>query len=270
MRENYYYGQGKVFLAPRDNKRAFRWVGDVSSLKIAFSYEQQITKASRGGQLYQNQRIITGASGSISSTWHNFSVENLALLLGAQPVDEPFSFNEQFAIPDGVVKGDIIALPHTTIFNVSINGLERDADYVVDRQFGTIEFLVTPKSAGLIAAYEHLFNQWLPFFSAKTQEFYLRFQGVNLAEDSAPLLLELYRVSVDPLAALEMISSGNDLSGIDMTSLILPDFNQHTESVFSYFGKLQIVNSSSSQPPQTALMYDGRANYDGQYQYRGK
>lgn len=270
MRENYYYGQGKVFLAPRDNKRAFRWVGDVSALKIAFSYEQQITKASRGGKLYQSQRIITGASGSISSTWHNFSVENLALLLGAQLVDEPFSFNEQFAIPDGIVKGDIIALPHTTVFNVSINGLERDVDYVVDRQFGTIEFLVTPGTAGLIAVYEHLFNQWLPFFSAKTQEFYLRFQGMNLAEDSAPVLLELYRVSVDPLATLEMISSGTDIAGVDMTSLILPDFNQQTGTAFSYFGRMQIISSQRSQPPQGILTYDGRANYDGKYQYRGK
>lgn len=265
MRENYYYGQGKVFLAPRDNKRAFRWVGDVSSLKIAFSYEQQITKASRGGQLYQNQRIITGASGSISSTWHNFSVENLALLLGAQPVDEPFSFNEQFALPDGIVKGDIIALPHTTIFNVSIHGLERDADYVVDRQFGTIEFLATPDVTGMIAEYDHLFNQWLPFFSVKPQEFYLRFQGVNLAEDSTPVLLELYRVSVDPLATLEMISSGMDIAGMDMTSLILPDFNQQASSVFSYFGQIQLVTPQS--PP---LTYNGRADYDGQYRYRGK
>ncbi|WP_116397501.1 hypothetical protein [Klebsiella quasipneumoniae] len=270
MRENYYYGQGKVFLAPRDNKRAFRWVGDVSTLKIAFSYEQQITKASRGGQLYQSQRIITGASGSVSSTWHNFSVENLALLLGAQPVDEPFSFNEQFALPDGIVKGDIIALPHTTVFNVSINGLERDADYVVDRQYGTIEFLVTPETVGLIAAYEHLFNQWLPFFSAKTQEFYLRFQGVNLAEDSAPVLLELYRVSIDPLAALEMISSGNSIAAMDMTSLILPDFTHQAESAFSYFGKLQVVNYQSPQSPLSPLTYNGRAKYDGQYQYRGK
>ncbi|EPF2861825.1 hypothetical protein ACSRAQ_004105 [Klebsiella pneumoniae] len=264
MRENYYYGQGKVFLAPGDNKHAFRWVGDVSSLKIAFSYEQQITKASRGGQLYQNQRIITGTSGSISSTWHNFSVENLALLLGAQPVDEPFSFNEQFALPDGIVKGDIIALPHTTVFNVSINGLERDADYIVDRQFGMIEFLATPESSGLIAAYEHLFNQWLPFFSAETQEFYLRFQGVNLAEDSSPVLLELYRVSVDPLAALEMISSGNDIAGMEMASVILPDFSQQRGTAFSYFGKMQLV----TQPP--SLTYNGKASFDGTYQYRGK
>ncbi|HCI6822659.1 TPA: hypothetical protein NPP85_002111 [Klebsiella variicola subsp. variicola] len=264
MRENYYYGQGKVFLAPRDNKRVFRWVGDVSTLKIAFSYEQQITKASRGGQLYQNQRIITGASGSISSTWHNFSVENLALLLGAQPVDEPFSFNEQFAIPDGIVKGDIIALPHTTVFNVKINGLERDTDYVVDRQFGMIEFLVTPESAGLIAVYEHLFNQWLPFFSAKTQEFYLRFQGMNLAEDSAPVLLELYRVSIDPLSTLEMISSGNDIAGMEMTSVILPDFNQHEPSPFSYFGRIHLVT------PQPNLTYNGQVKYDGKHQYRGK
>ncbi|HDZ1194694.1 hypothetical protein ACQX9G_04000 [Klebsiella pneumoniae] len=270
MRENYYYGQGKVFLAPRDNKRAFRWVGDVSTLKIAFSYEQQITKASRGGQLYQNQRIITGASGSVSSTWHNFSVENLALLLGAKTVDEPFSGNEAMILPGGITQGDIIALPHTTVFNVAIAGLQRDVDYVVDRQFGTIEFLSTPATGVRTAEYDHLYNQWLPFFSATPQEFYLRFQGINLAEGSAPVLLELYRVSVDPLAALEMINSGNDLSGIDMTSLILPDFNQQVESIFSYFGRMQIIAPQSPQLPQIALTYDGRANYDGKYQYRGK
>ncbi|HGN9414338.1 hypothetical protein M2638_11590 [Klebsiella pneumoniae] len=269
MRENYYYGQGKVFLAPRDNKRAFRWVGDVSTLKIAFSYEQQITKTSRGGQLYQNQRIITGANGSISSTWHNFSVENLSLLLGAQQLDEPFSFNEQFALPDGIVKGDIIALPHTTVYNVSINGLERDTDYVIDRQFGTIEFLATPEYAGRVVVYEHLINRWLPFFSAKTQELCLRFQGINLA-DAAPVLLELYRVSVDPLAALELINSGSDIAGMDMTSLILPDFDQRVESNLGYFGRLQVVTPQPQQPAQTALTYNGQANYDGQYQYRGK
>ncbi|MGS4242411.1 hypothetical protein ACKUS5_22620 [Serratia marcescens] len=164
MQENYYYGQGKVFLAPRDNKRAFRWVGDVSSLKIAFSYEQQVTKASRGGMLYQDKRIITGASGSLSSTWHNFSAENLALLLGARIVDEPFAIDGEFSLPEGIVRGDVIALPHTTVFNVSIDGLSKESDYVVDRQWGTIEFLITPSSQKLVVRYEYLLNQSLPFF----------------------------------------------------------------------------------------------------------
>ena len=67
-----------------------------------------------------------------------------------------------------------------------------------------------------------------------------------------------------------MISSGNDISGIDMTSLILPEFNQQAESVFSFFGRIQVMPPHLPQPPQTALTYNGRANYDGQHQYRGK
>lgn len=264
MQENYYYGQGKVFLAPRDNKRSFRWVGDVSALKISFSYEQQITKSSRGGQLFQNQRIITGVSGSISSTWHNFSVENLALLFGAQSVSEPFSFNEQFSLPDGIVVGDVIALPHTTVFNVKIEGLESGVDYEVERQWGEIKFLITPSGSSLIATYEHLYNQSIPFFSANSQEFCLRYRGINLAEGYAPVLLELSKVSVDPLSVMEMISSGNDIAAIDMTSIILPDFSQQTESVFSYFGKLKFVTQ------QPSLTYDGSTSFDGKNQYRGE
>ncbi|MGS4301903.1 phage tail tube protein [Serratia marcescens] len=264
MQENYYYGQGKVFLAPRDNKRAFRWVGDVSSLKIAFSYEQQVTKASRGGMLYQDKRIITGASGSLSSTWHNFSAENLALLLGARIVDEPFAIDGEFSLPEGIVRGDVIALPHTTVFNVSIDGLSKESDYVVDRQWGTIEFLITPSSQKLVVRYEYLLNQSLPFFSTGEQELHLRYQGVNLAEGFSPVLLELYRLSVDPLATLEMITNENNLGGLEMTSIILPDFNQKTNTAFSYFGRLQAVT------PYPTLTYNGQASYDGKYRYRGK
>ncbi|HAV2045398.1 TPA: hypothetical protein JHJ56_003032 [Raoultella ornithinolytica] len=263
MRENYYYGQGKVFLAPRDNKRAFRWVGDVSSLKIAFSYEQQITKASRGGKLHQNQRIITGASGSISSTWHDFSVENLALLLGAQKIDEPFSGNERFELPDGIVKGDIIALPHTTVFNVNIAGSQYGVDYIVNRTFGTIEFISTPDPGVNTVEYDHLYNRWLSLFSVKPLEFCLRFHGVNLADSSSSALLELYRISVDPLAVLEMINSGNDIASLEMTSLILPDFTQPFHPIFNHFGRLQIISDTPG------LIYNNQAKYDEKHQYRG-
>lgn len=61
-----------------------------------------------------------------------------------------------------------------------------------------------------------------------------------------------------------MISSGNDIAGLDMTSLILPDFNQQNKSPFNYFGHLQMVKRLPT------LTYNGQAKYDGIHQYRGK
>ncbi|MGS4242410.1 hypothetical protein ACKUS5_22615 [Serratia marcescens] len=92
----------------------------------------------------------------------------------------------------------------------------------------------------------------------------MRYQGVNLAEGFSPVLLELYRLSVDPLATLEMITNENNLGGLEMTSIILPDFNQKTNTAFSYFGRLQAVT------PYPTLTYNGQASYDGKYRYRGK
>ncbi|OJT38470.1 hypothetical protein [Serratia plymuthica] len=264
MRENYYYGQGKVFLAPRDNKRSLRWVGDVSSLEISFSYEQKITKTSRSGQLFQNKRFITGLTGSIRSSWHNFSTENLATLLGAQVSNEPFSYTEQVELPEGIVKGDLLALPHTTVFSVKVGGLESGKDYVIDRQWGTLEFLVTPAHQPLIVSYEHLANRSLSLFSEEKPEFHLRYQGVNMAEDLKPILFEIFRISIDPLAVLELISSGNDTASMEMTALIMPDLSRMDASVFSYFGRMQLVT------PQPSLTYDGLITHNGKHQYRGK
>lgn len=264
MRENYYYGQGKVFLAPCDNKRSFRWVGDVSSLEVSFSYEQKTKKISRAGQLFQNKRFITELTGGLRSTWHDFSTENLSLLFGARLKKEPFSFSEHVELPSGIVKGDLIALPHTTVFGVKVSGLEVGTDYLIDRQWGTLEFLVTPQHQPLTVRYEHLANESIPLFSGGSSEFQLRYQGINMAEDCKPVLLEIYRLSINPLAVLELINTGSQLAGIEVTGMIMPDLSRMDSSVFSYFGRMQLTT------PQPSLTYDGVIQHDGQHQYRGK
>jgi hypothetical protein len=264
--DDYYYGQGKVYLARRNaNGRsgAMRWVGDVSALNINFTFAQQTTKVSRGGLLLPAQQYKTAQSASVSSTWHDFSAENLALVLGSVPLVEPFSVKGEDVLPAGIIKGDIYSLPHTTIFNVVIAGLKNNIDYYVDRNWGTIEFLVTPAKKSFAVNYEYLQNQSLPLFTAPSVELSLRYQGMNIAKDNAPILVELYRLVLEPLATLELINTGNNLSGLETTAQLLADVSRKNVSDFGYFGRVQMVKSLPS------LTYDGEANYNGKHRYKG-
>ncbi|WP_447888575.1 phage tail tube protein [Serratia fonticola] len=263
---DYYYGQGKVFLARRlANGRtgAMRWVGDVSALNVNFTFEQQATKVSRGGVLLPAQLYKTAQSASISSTWHYFSAENLALVLGAVPVVEPFSIKAEDELPAGISQGDIYSLPHTAVFNVEVEDLKNDVDYIVDRQWGTIEFLVTPANKPFLVKYEHLQNQSLPLFTSTPVELSLRYQGVNIAQDNAPTLVELYRLVLEPLATLELINTSNSMPGMEMAAQLLADLSRKNVSEFGHFGRIQLVNR------QTALTYNGKAAHNGQHKYRG-
>ncbi|MBA0182013.1 hypothetical protein [Pectobacterium carotovorum] len=49
---------------------------------------------------------------------------------------------------------------------------------------------------------------------------------LNLAENSRKTLIELYRVNIDPVGMLELINTGNNLVGLETTSLILPDLQE--------------------------------------------
>ncbi|MBN3191567.1 hypothetical protein H4F64_15295 [Pectobacterium brasiliense] len=58
-------------------------------------------------------------------------------------------------------------------------------------------------------------NRWLQESELSTT--------LNLAENSRKTLIELYRVNIDPVGMLELINTGNNLVGLETTSLISPD-----------------------------------------------
>ena len=110
MSNEYYYGQGKVFLSQL-NSGQWRWIGDVSSLKINFEFEEQYSKRSIGGKLVNSKRYITFIGGNVTATWFDRSVENLELLLRGKSVSHQQSWAEdEFR---NIKSGMTIYLQHT-------------------------------------------------------------------------------------------------------------------------------------------------------------
>ncbi|QET52226.1 hypothetical protein [Klebsiella michiganensis] len=55
------------------------------------------------------------------------------------------------------------------------------------------------------------------------------------------MLLELWRMTFDPLTVLELINNATSLSGMETSSAVLPDLNRQAADVFGLFGRIVMI-----------------------------
>ncbi|WP_347253455.1 hypothetical protein [Leminorella grimontii] len=245
--ETYYYGQGKVYLALRNEQGqplAWRWVGDVDSLSVALSVENFDHKESYTGQRSAVRRINTGKDGTVNSTWYEYSPENLATLLyGEQVADASGSVTGE-ALPLNIKAGDRYSLQHQQVSAVVIGSLVEGTDYTVDPEFGAIEFL-TAQAGPTTVNYSHGSSINSTMFTQPVKELAMRYEGMNLAEDNAKIIVELYKIQFDPVAALNLINTDTSLSGLETTAGVLMDTQRPSDSALGRYGRIIHVGSAA-------------------------
>lgn len=263
---DYYYGQGKLYLARRNSAGqalSWRWVGDVSALNIELEFEEKKSRASVGGRLVNSQRYITALEGKITSTWHELAVENLQALLLAKSFSQIPDVYAQDILPEGIVAGDRLTLQNQNVWGCSIENMENGEDYIVDSLWGAITFLITPSIQPVVVDYQHPGNTVLPITEGVTEEYSLRYEGVNLAENNSPVLVEIYRVSFDPVATLALINTETELSRLETTASILYDGQKSNDELLGRLGRIVLFKRLSG------ITHNGAIRYNGVYRHRG-
>lgn len=265
MNDTYYYGQGKVFLSVRHPETSkadiWRWVGDVSALTLKLSFEQSERKISRGGVVLTSERRYTAFAASLASVWHDFSADNLALLFFGKTSRVIQNWQNGEVLPAGITAGDRVALVYQNIREVSISGLVEGTDYEVDYVFGAVSFLTTPPQQPVSVTYDYAGSQSVSLLNATSPEVSLRYEGINLAEGGKKVLLELWRMTFDPLTVLELINNATSLSGMETSSAVLPDLNRQAADVFGLFGRIVLIEDFMT------ITYDGTIDFDGKYTF---
>ena len=237
--ETYSYGQGKVYLGENKGteKPILRWVGDVSELSVSLSVEEFTHKESYSGQRQEVRKLITGKSGEVSIKFHEFSAENLSLmLLGSAQKIEAGSVSGE-ALPTNIAVGDTIALAYPNVSSVVIDGLTENTDFVVDSTFGRLEFLKAVSEAKTVN-YSYGAIQNVAMLSEQPKNLYLRFEGVNLAEDNQFQVIELYKVNFNPTEALNLINNENNLDGLSAKAKVLADTSKVGDKTLGRFGRV--------------------------------
>lgn len=248
--ETYYYGQGRIELATyaaNGNLGAWRWVGDVSAFSPKFSTDKVTHKESYSGKKGVVRSFAIGPAGTIDMTWHQLDATNLALVLQGTVSDAAQGSFSALALPTTLAVGDTFDLGHLGVSDVVITDstatpvtLVEGTHYTLDPNFGTgtilsLDGLTQPfKAAGSYAA-----TRAVGFFAAAPSNVALRYRGVNLAENNAPVEAMFYKVTTDPLQELALITTGDDVAGAQVTANLLLDTSKPASGALGQFGYIK-------------------------------
>lgn len=256
--ETYYYGQGRIFSRPvgAAGGGGWQWWGDVSELSFGGSDESVAHKESYSGTKSTVRKFSIGGDRTLSGTLHQVDTASLARLLRGSVTEIPGGPVAAEAFPADVAEGDTLKLDFP--FNVS-NLVITDSKsgspvtvtpehYELDAAHGSIRFLTLPTGGGAYiqlfkAAYTHAGARQVAFFNAPPQELALRYEGINLAEGGAPVIVEFYKVSAAPLQELALITSGNELAGMKFEAEALLDSSKSASGALGQFGRYLQINA---------------------------
>lgn len=249
--EYYFYGQGKVWsrrLNPAGGGQAkWRWWGDVSQLTLAMELEKLQHRESYSGNKGIARDFPISKAMTVNATAHQLDTDSLAeLVYGAtSAVDAGSVVGESLGT---VAAGDTLKLDFTGVSDLVVTDSAgspvtvADTHYVLDGRFGSLEFLTLPTSPAptmpLLAAYDHAANKQVNLLTQAQPIIEFRYEGINLAENNAPVVIELYRMSTDPLQELALINNDTSLSGVPIACAALIDTSKPATGPLGQFGRI--------------------------------
>lgn len=248
----HYYGQGAIDLAPiaaDGTLGAFAWVGDVSAFSLKPTSDQVQHKESYSGQRGLTDDFPVGAALTIDMTLHQFSpaalarvargavVNTIAGTVTAESLGSPDVGAEIYLANPGV--SDLVITDTTTS---SPKTLVEGTDYSVDLNFGRVTILnITGLVPPFAAAYSYAARNSVGILKTGQQKYALKFRGLNLAEGNAPVIIDIYKLSMGIVQQLDMITTGNDVAGMQVTGAALIDTSKAATAALGQFGAITQV-----------------------------
>ena len=262
--DHYFSGQGVVLLAERDangNPLGFLPVGNVSDLKITVSTSTLEHKESHTGQRGTDLRLTTETKAALSMTMENFVAKNLARVSRGSESD----------IAAGSVAGEqvkgfegfVTALAHVKVSTVVVKtdeatpktltaypGTGGKWDYKLNADAGSILLnadaatqdklaTVTPGADGSIALkvdYAYAAQTLVDALTQGAKELFMRFEGLNTADENSPVVVEVFKFSTDPFKELALIGDG--VQSFVLDGSVLADTTRQTGSKYFNVKKL--------------------------------
>lgn len=248
----YFLGQGKVFIAQRDaagNPKAMRWLGDVDDVKISLKTGKVERKESWSGERAKAMSLTIDKEASVDLTLMEFSQQNLSLALFGKIITTAAGSVTGEQLPSGLVVGDRVAFKNPTVSAVVITDSAatpapvNSAKYEVDPKYGALTVKdVTGFTQPLIAAYSHGAVDSVAVFGNAPSEMFLRYEGINLAQDGKPIIVELYRVKSEPLKELSLITDKQ--AEMKISAEVLIDGTKAADADLGRFGRILQVSSA--------------------------
>ncbi len=251
----YFIGRGKLYVSDRDvngQPTGFEWMGNVPSLALNTNQQTTEHQESYSGRDLTDKVVGGAITASLSFTAEEMTKQNLARFLfgtvtdiaGATVTDESLTAS----------LGKYISL--TNINLSSFTSLTTDpagttytegTDYTVDLKSGMLEILSTGTivdASALLASYAIVGAEKVSAFTGNVnKDYWLRFAGLNQADNLAPCVIDIPKFRFNPVGSMELINE--NFNQIDVGGEIQFDPLQPDNTEDGGFFKIQITPVST-------------------------
>jgi hypothetical protein len=245
----YFRGQGRVYAAVRDvsgNPGKLIWLGNVSALSVTLETETLEHQESYSGQRLTDLKLIVGKTAQVEATLESWDLDNLALGLYGQTVAVTGAAVTNEVLPNTLVANDIVKTVHPKISSVTVKDsatptaatLVANTNYEIENaSFGRIKIL-NPASfvQPLKVDYTYAARKDVGMFTQPVPERSLIFHGLNTAVGNTPMVVELFRVQLNPLSQLPLI--GDEVAAFTLAGEALVDDTKSPANALGQFGRI--------------------------------
>lgn len=245
----YFRGQGRVYAAERDvsgNIGNLVWLGNCPALNITLETETLEHQESYSGQRLTDLKLIIGKTAQVEITLESWDLDNLALGLYGETVAVTGAAVTNENLPDNLAVGDIVQLRHPKISALTMTdsatptpaSLTAGTHYEIeDAVFGRIKILnIGTFDQPFRANYTYAARKDVGMFTEPVPERSLIFHGLNTAVGNQGMMVELFRVQLNPLSQLPLI--GDEVAQFTLSGEALVDDTKSPAAVLGQFGRI--------------------------------
>lgn len=232
VKNQYYSGQGSLSLGLKDPNtgeimEGLRPVGNVSALTLGITTEQFEHTESCSGARGVDFSLNTEVNVSVGITMESLNRENLALVTnGSSAVTLPGSVTDEAIIAGAV--NNFVPLKNISVSNVIVSDsagtpLSEDVDYTFDERSGMV--CVLPGGAitsgdDLLVDYDFgSYDNIQGFTGGANPVRWARFAGLNTADEDKAVVVDIFSLSIAPLAELALINDELAQMAVEATAL---------------------------------------------------
>ena len=248
----YFSGQGRVYIGARDangNPQGLNFVGNVPDLKISLSVETLEHQESTSGQRLTDLQLIKTKKGEFACTLEELIPVNLSLALYGTSVDQTSGTVTAEALPNPVTVGSLYLLAKQNVSSVVVSDASGtpktlpESQYSLNAKHGSLS--INDKTTGgpyvepFSVDYAYGATQATALFTQPLPERWIRFEGLNAADSNREVVIDLYRVAINPAKDLSVI--GTELLKLELSGQVLADTFKSVSGELGQFGRVVML-----------------------------
>lgn len=248
----YFSGQGRVYIGARDgngNPEGLSYVGNVPELKVSLSVETLEHQESTSGQRLTDLQLIKTKKGEFSCTLEELIPVNLGLALYGTTTEQTSGTVSDETLANPISVGNLYLLANQNVSSVVVKDSSATpqtipaSQYQLNAKHGSliINDLTTggPYVEPLMVDYAYGAAQSTSMFTQPLPERWIRFEGLNTADSNREVVIDLYRVAINPAKELSVIT--DELLKFELSGQVLADTLKSASGDLGQFGRIILL-----------------------------